>query len=80
MIGRALMLLRALPAAAIVLAVRIYQWTISPLLGPRCRFEPSCSRYMIDAVHKYGCVRGVLKGLARIGRCHPLHRGGFDPP
>jgi putative membrane protein insertion efficiency factor len=60
--------------------VRLYQWTISPLLGRRCRFTPSCSEYMIQAVHKYGALRGVWRGLLRICRCHPWHPGGFDPP
>lgn len=70
----------ALPANAAIALVRVYQWTISPLLGPRCRFEPSCSRYFIGAVQKYGLFRGGAKGVARICRCHPWHPGGYDPP
>lgn len=70
----------ALPAHAAIALVRVYQWTISPLLGPRCRFEPSCSRYFIGAVQKYGLLRGGAKGVARICRCHPWHPGGYDPP
>lgn len=70
----------ALPAQAAIAVVRVYQWTISPLLGPRCRFEPSCSRYFIGAVQKYGLLRGGAKGVARICRCHPWHPGGYDPP
>lgn len=69
-----------LPARAVILTVRFYQLAISPWLGQNCRFIPSCSAYMIEAVEKYGAVRGVLKGLARIGRCHPFHPGGYDPP
>jgi len=69
-----------LPRRALIAAVRIYQWTISPLIGPRCRFEPSCSVYFILSVEKYGVVRGALRGLARIARCHPFHPGGYDPP
>lgn len=69
-----------LPRKSLVAAVRAYQWTLSPLLGPRCRFEPSCSRYFILAVEKYGAVRGTLRGLGRICRCHPFHQGGYDPP
>ena len=61
-------------------SIRVYQWTISPILGPACRFEPTCSRYMIAAVEKYGLARGVVKGLRRVGRCHPWNRGGYDPP
>jgi uncharacterized protein len=60
--------------------IRIYQVTLSPLLGPACRFEPSCSRYMVGALKKYGLVRGLLKGVRRLLRCHPWHPGGFDPP
>ncbi|HEY6563749.1 MAG TPA: membrane protein insertion efficiency factor YidD [Pirellulaceae bacterium] len=59
---------------------RGYQRWISPFLGPRCRFAPSCSQYFIEAVEKYGAVRGLFKGLKRIGRCHPWHPGGWDPP
>jgi uncharacterized protein len=60
--------------------VKVYQWTIRPLIGPRCRFYPGCSQYMIDAILKYGPVRGVWKGMGRIVRCHPWHPGGYDPP
>lgn len=70
----------ALPAHAAIALVRLYQWTISPLLGQRCRFEPSCSRYFIGAVQKYGLLRGGMKGVLRICRCHPWHPGGYDPP
>jgi len=61
-------------------SIRVYQWTMSPLLGPACRFEPTCSRYMVAAVRKHGLVRGLLKGLRRFGRCHPWNPGGYDPP
>ncbi|MEJ2366859.1 MAG: membrane protein insertion efficiency factor YidD [Acidobacteriota bacterium] len=57
----------------------IYQWTLSPLLGNACRFYPSCSRYMYEAVDRYGALRGVWMGLKRIGKCHPWHPGGYDP-
>ena len=60
--------------------VRVYQWTLSPLIGQRCRFQPTCSAYFILAVEKYGAIRGTLRGLARIARCHPFHPGGYDPP
>ena len=59
--------------------LRIYQVTLSPLLGPRCRFEPSCSQYMINAIVKKGPFKGVLMGLVRILKCHPFHPGGYDP-
>ncbi len=72
------MLNRALSAAAI-LAVRVYQRTLSRVLPPSCRFQPSCSQYMIDAIRKKGLVVGVLKGALRILRCNPFFPGGYDP-
>jgi uncharacterized protein len=77
---RLLSMVASLPASAVIAVVRAYQLLISPWLGRRCRFEPSCSRYMIEAVQKYGCLYGMAKGVARICRCHPWHPGGFDPP
>jgi putative membrane protein insertion efficiency factor len=67
-------------STALILLIRIYQLTISPMLGPACRFEPSCSRYMVESLRKYGLLKGLFKGLARLGRCHPWHPGGYDPP
>ena len=64
----------------LIVPVYVYRWTISPLLGHCCRFEPSCSQYFIQAVRKYGAILGSLKGVARILRCHPWHPGGYDPP
>jgi hypothetical protein len=72
--------IRRLPSDVLILAVRVYQWTLSPFLGGQCRFEPSCSRYFIEAVEKHGAMRGAVKGLRRIFRCHPFHPGGYDPP
>jgi hypothetical protein len=69
-----------LPAAVLIAAARVYQWTLSPLVGRQCRFEPTCSAYFILAVRKYGAVRGVWLGMRRIGRCHPWNAGGYDPP
>ena len=69
-----------LPGWLLIFCVRMYQLGISPLFGPTCRFTPTCSSYFIHAVRKYGAVRGTLKGIWRICRCHPLHRGGYDPP
>lgn len=65
---------------ALIAPVRAYQILISPWLGRRCRFTPSCSHYFIGAVQKHGPVRGALRGLWRICRCHPFHPGGDDPP
>jgi putative membrane protein insertion efficiency factor len=69
-----------LPGRALILLVRGYQVTLSPLLGNRCRFHPSCSQYFIEAVRKYGAIRGTAKGLWRLARCHPFSAGGYDPP
>jgi uncharacterized protein len=69
-----------LPGTLLVVAARVYQWTLSPLLGRQCRFEPTCSNYFIEAVRKYGAVRGAWRGVKRIGRCHPFHPGGIDLP
>jgi putative membrane protein insertion efficiency factor len=80
MVRRLLHIATSLPALAIIALVRGYQLAISPLIGRRCRFEPTCSRYMIEAVRKYGCIVGTAKGVARICRCHPWHPGGYDPP
>lgn len=63
----------------IISLVKTYQWTISPLLGPRCRFYPSCSEYTLDAIERYGALKGFLLAIKRIGCCHPLHPGGYDP-
>jgi putative membrane protein insertion efficiency factor len=60
--------------------IRVYQKFLSPLLGSACRFHPSCSNYTIEALRKYGLVRGIAKGVWRILRCNPFHPGGFDPP
>jgi putative membrane protein insertion efficiency factor len=59
--------------------IRGYQLAISPLLGPRCRFYPSCSHYAIEAIETHGTTRGVWLTVKRISRCHPWHEGGFDP-
>lgn len=59
--------------------IRIYQYLISPLLGRRCRFFPSCSEYTAEALKKHGVLKGARLGLKRISRCHPWNPGGFDP-
>lgn len=64
----------------IVIAIlRGYKSFISPLLPSACRFYPTCSEYMLDAVSKHGVVKGVWMGVKRLGRCHPFHAGGYDP-
>ena len=64
----------------LIFPVRVYQLFISPLIGPCCRFQPTCSQYFIEAVQKYGVIRGSLKGIWRILRCNPFCKGGYDPP
>ncbi len=66
----------------IIVPIRIYQWTLSPLLGKnKCRHEPTCSHYMVGAINEWGALRGVWMGLKRIWRCNPWWWGthGFDP-
>lgn len=62
-----------------VTLVRAYQWVISPLLGPRCRFWPSCSAYTVEALQVHGPLKGAALAAKRIGRCHPGSDGGLDP-
>lgn len=73
--------LQAIGAARRVLgaAIRCYQLLLSPLLPASCRFHPTCSHYMAEAVATHGVVRGTGLGVRRILRCHPFHRGGYDP-
>jgi putative membrane protein insertion efficiency factor len=66
--------------AILIGLIRVYQWTLSPLLGNACRFEPSCSRYMVESLRKYGLLRGLARGVRRLSRCHPWNPGGYDPP
>ncbi|MFC6668893.1 membrane protein insertion efficiency factor YidD [Marinobacterium aestuariivivens] len=62
-----------------IVLIRVYQLVISPLLGPRCRFYPSCSQYGIEAIQTHGPLRGGWLTLKRILKCHPGHPGGLDP-
>lgn len=63
----------------LIALVRGYQYAISPLLGPRCRFWPSCSNYALEALREHGALRGGWLTLKRLGKCHPFHPGGIDP-
>ena len=63
----------------LILLIRAYQIVLSPYLGQRCRFYPSCSHYTITALQRHGALKGSWLGLRRIGRCHPWHPGGVDP-
>ena len=68
-----------LPRAIAIGLIRVYKLVISPLLPSACRFHPTCSDYMKDAIEKHGVLKGVGLGLRRLSRCHPFHQGGFDP-
>ena len=78
---------RLAPAPQVELTMRLlslclietYRLLVSPLLGPACRFEPTCSRYAKEAIAHYGVVRGILLAIVRLMKCHPLHPGGEDP-
>jgi putative membrane protein insertion efficiency factor len=69
----------AVPGSVLRALIRAYQFGISPLLGPRCRFYPSCSDYALEAIAVYGIAKGSWLALRRLARCHPWHPGGFDP-
>ena len=60
-------------------AIRLYRFAISPMMGPHCRFEPTCSQYALTAIQEHGVVGGSWLTLKRLSKCHPLHRGGIDP-
>jgi uncharacterized protein len=68
-----------LPRVIAMGLIRTYKLVISPLLPSACRFHPTCSEYMKDAIEKHGVWKGVGMGLRRLSRCHPFHQGGFDP-
>lgn len=65
--------------ACLIAIIRFYRFAISLLLGPCCRFEPSCSAYAIEAIKIHGSLKGCVLALRRLLRCHPWHPGGFDP-
>ena len=71
--------LRALPARLLALPIIVYRYGISPVIGPRCRFHPTCSAYGLDALRRFGALRGGWLVAARLARCHPWHPGGVDP-
>lgn len=69
----------SVPARVLLAVVQAYRRLVSPLLGPRCRFAPSCSAYAVEALMTHGAARGSWLAVRRIGRCHPFHPGGHDP-
>ncbi|MCK9387473.1 MAG: membrane protein insertion efficiency factor YidD [Sulfuritalea sp.] len=71
--------MRSLLVYPLLLLIRGYQVAISPMLGNRCRFFPSCSEYSMDALRRHGLFKGLWLAMRRIGRCHPWHPGGYDP-
>ncbi|HVZ36197.1 MAG TPA: membrane protein insertion efficiency factor YidD [Polyangiaceae bacterium] len=64
----------------LIALIRVYQWTLAPLWGACCRFEPSCSRYTVSCIQHQGPLRGLWCGVRRLMRCHPFSPGGYDPP
>lgn len=68
----------SVPRWIMVAVIKVYQWTISPLLGPRCKYYPSCSNYGLEAVRRHGAVRGFALGVWRVLRCNPWSHGGVD--
>lgn len=69
----------SLLARALIVLVVVYRRLLSPLLGPSCRFHPTCSRYAIEAIEVHGAWRGGWLAVRRLARCHPFHEGGLDP-
>lgn len=65
--------------SVLIAFIKIYQAAISPLLGNRCRFHPSCSEYLVGSIESFGCRKGIVRGIKRLIKCHPFHRGGYDP-
>ncbi len=71
---------RNAPRAALIAFVRFYQAAISPHLGASCRYTPTCSQYAVEALQRYGAVKGSILAMWRIARCHPFGGHGYDPP
>ena len=69
----------SLAAWPFIALIKLYQFTLSPIVGRQCRFHPTCSWYGLDAYRQHGALRGTLLTARRIARCHPFHKGGYDP-
>lgn len=71
--------MRKIPQIVALQMLRAYKWAISPMLPPACRYVPTCSEYAMEAVERYGALRGGWRALLRLLRCHPFVKGGYDP-
>lgn len=71
--------MRSLPKHLVVAGITLYQKLVSPRSGPHCRYQPTCSTYAAEAVSRFGAIRGGWLAVKRLGRCHPLRPGGYDP-
>jgi len=71
--------LKQLISFPFILLIKFYQWVISPIIGPKCRFTPTCSQYGIDAIKKYGPFKGIWLTMKRVSKCHPWGGHGHDP-
>ena len=71
--------MREIAKLVVLLLLRGYKWAISPLLPPACRYVPTCSEYAMEAVERYGVMRGSWMAVSRVLRCHPFVHGGYDP-
>ncbi len=69
----------AMAKRILISLVRMYQLLLSPLFGASCRFQPTCSHYMIESIDRFGVLHGTWLGIKRLSRCHPWHKGGLDP-
>ncbi len=67
------------PSKIVIELIKVYRRFVSPMLPPSCRFTPSCSEYTLEAIRKYGVLKGGIKGAWRLLRCHPFSSGGYDP-
>lgn len=72
------MKIQQIPEYCLRALIRLYQCTLSPFIGNQCRFHPTCSNYALEAIERHGALRGTWLAVRRLGKCHPLHPGGFD--
>lgn len=79
MLNKVIKLVRQALVYLLIFPVKIYKWTISPMLGPSCRYTPTCSTYSIEALKKHGPVKGLWLAIKRIASCNPWGGSGYDP-